>query len=391
LTGKPAFLLFEACDFVSFPPGGQLTMARHIMTAFPGDVGLVGIATDIATPVGEWHTRRIDNTEYPYFAIRHRTPAAARPLIPARITTFASLTRYREAILSLGVRCAFCQGHETLLAISRWPWRSLCFDFPGVANPLGISRYPWARPLAAVFDGIFFRALSQANVVLATADKTAIRELCGRSKGTLLPEQVHVWPTRVDTSVFRPAAQQSVRESLGIDPNAVVIVTTGRLNWVKGWPLLLEVLATGDARWHLIFVGDGEDREKLLDMARELGVISRVAVTGFQPATRVAAYIQAADVFAMASHHEGFSTSMLEALACGKPIVSTAVSSADTIIEHGINGVVVRSRHCQEFRAGLESALALHKQHVCAISLQRVPTYAVSTLRNDLNSAWPLA
>jgi glycosyltransferase involved in cell wall biosynthesis len=93
----------------------------------------------------------------------------------------------------------------------------------------------------------------------------------------------------------------------------------------------------------------------------------------------------------MASHHEGFSTSMLEALACGKPIVSTAVSSADTIVEQGINGFVVRSRNCQEFQAGLESALALHKERVREISLQRIPMYAVSTLRNDLSSAWPLA
>jgi glycosyltransferase involved in cell wall biosynthesis len=391
LTGKPAFLLFEACDFLSFPPGGQLTMARHIMAAFPGEVGLVGIATEDSAQVGEWHTRSIANVEYPYFAIRRRDPNPARPLIPARLATYLALTRHRKAILSLGVRHAFCQGHETLLAIAGWPWKSLCYDFPGVANPLAISRYPWARPLGALFDRFFFRALCRASVVLATADRTAILDMCQRSGGGLSPEQVHVWPTRVDTSIFRPAVNTGVRESLGVDPNAVLIVTTGRLNWIKGWPLLLEVLAESDARWQLIFVGDGEDREALVAMTREKGISDRVTVTGFQPPSRVAEYIQAADVFALASHQEGFSTSMLEALACGKPIVSTAVSSADTIVEEGVNGFVVRNRNCADFHDGLCRALALQKEQVLQFNLQRITAYAVNTIREDLRSAWPFA
>lgn len=390
MNEETAFLLFEACDFVGFPTGGQLTMARHIMAAFPGEVALVGIDTDGTSPIGEWHRRQVDGVEYPFFAIRRRAPTAARPLIPARVATYAALSRYRDAILSLGVRRAFCQGHETLLAISRWPWESLCYDFPGVANPLGISRYPWARPMAAMFDRLFFKALRDAHVVLATADRPAIRDMCQRSDGVLSPEQVRVWPTRVDTAVFFPSPMDVARESLKLNPNDVVIVTTGRLNWFKGWPLLLEVLREARGRWRLIFVGDGEDREKLLEMARTTGVSDRVTVTGSQSPRQVATYIQAANVFALASHHEGFSTSMLEALACGKPIVSTAVSSADTIVEQGINGFVVPSRCSQDFHAALGDALALPVDKVRTFSLQRVTAYAVNTIREDLISLWPM-
>ena len=387
---KLAFRLFEACDFVAFPAGGQLTMARHIMAAFPGEVALVGINTDRTSPVGVWRLRQIDGVEYPFFGICRRAPSATRPLIPARVATYAALARYRKAILSLGVQRAFCQGHETLLAISRWPWESLCYDFPGVANPLGISRYPWARPLSPFFDRLFFQAVRHAHVVLATADARAIREMCQRSAGVLSSDQVQAWPTRVDTSVFFPASMRSARESLGLNTNDVVIVTTGRLNWFKGWPLLLEVLREGCRRWRLIFVGDGEDRDKLLEMARATGVSDRVTVTGTQTPLRVATYIQAANVFALASHHEGFSTSMLEALACGTPIVSTAVSSADTIIAHGVNGFVVHSRCSRDFRAALGDALALRVEHVRAFNLQQVATYAVNTIHKDLTAVWPM-
>jgi glycosyltransferase involved in cell wall biosynthesis len=379
-----SFLLFEACDFVAFPAGGQLTMARHIMSAFAGEVALVGIDTDGSTPIGAWSTRRIDGVDYPYFAIRRRTPSAARPLVPVRIATYAALKRHRRGILSLGVRRAFCQGHETLLAIAGWPWESLAYDFPGAANPLGISRYPWARPLAAAFDRVFFRALKRADVVLATADKAAIEALCDRSGGRLKPDHVTVWPTRVDTTIFHPGDAIAARRATGLPLEKVLIVTSGRLNWVKGWPLLLEALAGSDPGWHLVFVGDGEDRAALLARAAALGVASRVTVTGFKSPGDVARHLQAADVFAMASHHEGFSTSMLEALACGKPIVATAVSSATTIVDDGQTGCIVGSREPRDFAQALGRALALDAVAVRSRCADRMGDYATANVRDDL-------
>jgi glycosyltransferase involved in cell wall biosynthesis len=244
--------------------------------------------------------------------------------------------------------------------------------------------------MASMFDRSFFRAIRRADVVLATADRPAIEEMCQRSAGVLAPEHVRVWPTRVDTSVFCPAVMHDARTKLKLNPHDVVIVTTGRINWFKGWSLLLESLRVGGQRWKLIFVGDGEDREKLLEVARTTGVSDRVAVTGSQSPRQVATYIQAANVFVLASHHEGFSTSMLEALACGKPIVSTAVSSADTIIEQGVNGFVVSSRCSHDFHAAIGDALALSEDHVRAFNTQRVAAYAIDAVRKDLISVWPM-
>jgi glycosyltransferase involved in cell wall biosynthesis len=365
-------------------------MARHIMMAFAGDVALVGIDTDGTAPVGAWSTRRIDGIDYPFFAIRRRTPSASRPLVPARIATYAALLRHRSKILSLGVRRAFCQGHETLLAIAGWPWQSLAYDFPGVANPLGISRYPWARSLGSAFDRLFFRALTRADVVLATADAAAIAAMCERSGGLLAPHDVGMWPTRVDTDVFKPGDALTARKAAGLPSDKLLIVTSGRLNWVKGWPLLLEALVDSDPRWHLVFVGDGEDRAALLARATDMGLAARITVTGFQPPPGVARCIQAADVFAMASYHEGFSTSMLEALACGKPIVSTAVSSASTIVDHGRTGYVVPSRDASVFRDALRKALALDSAQVRDSCADRVPAYALANVRRDLCRVWPV-
>ncbi len=383
------FLLFEASDFVSFPAGGQLTMARHIMAALPDEVALVGVDTDRSIPIGSWQTKVVDGVAYPFFAIRHVTPSRRRPWIPARLSTFAALKRHREGILASGIRHALCQGHETLLAISRWPWESLCYDFPGVANPLAISRYPWARPLAAAFDFVFFRALRHADAVLATADGAAISEMADRSSGCVDAARVTVWPTRVDTRIFHPGEIAAARRATGLPADAAVLVTTGRVNWFKGWPLLLDCLARGDSAWRLVFVGDGEDRDSLLGRARSMGLQDRVVVTGFRSPREVADYIRAADVFVMASFHEGFSTAMLEALACGKPIVSTAVSSATTIIDEGATGHVVPEREPLVYSNAVRLAMAMPPEDVAARSMSRVGDYATANIRADLLRAWP--
>jgi glycosyltransferase involved in cell wall biosynthesis len=121
-----------------------------------------------------------------------------------------------------------------------------------------------------------------------------------------------------------------------------------------------------------------------------MGIAARITVTGFQPPPGVARCIQAADVFAMASHHEGFSTSMLEALACGKPIVSTAVSSASTIVDDGQTGYVVPSRDASVFRDALRKALALDSAQVRDSCDDRVPAYALANVRRDLCRVWPV-
>ena len=166
-------------------------------------------------------------------------------------------------------------------------------------------------------------------------------------------------------------------------------MTTGRVNWVKGWPLLLDCLAQGDVAWQLVFVGDGEDSHALLARARAMGLQDRVVVTGFRSPGEVADYIRAADVFVMASFHEGFSTAMIEALACGAPIVSTDVSSATTIIDNGVTGHVISGRDAGDYARAVRSALAMPRDEVTEHSLRRVGDYATANIRRDLIRVWP--
>lgn len=383
------FLLIEGCNFEDYPVGGQLSFAKQMMTAFGNRAALVGISTD-DTPTGRWVQKDFGGVEYCYFAMAKRVPSGRRPLIPGRLSNYWNVWRHRREILSLGVGKAFVQAAEALMVVSNWGLESLCYRFPGVQNPLLAPRYAYGRMLANVFDRKLFAALRRADVILASADEEAIAGLVERSRGSLSRERILQFPTRVDTDQFHPVPILEARAELGILTPGPVLVSVGRINLHKGWRLLLESLALllrthVDAR--LFFVGDGEDRSELEEAAARQGLAGQVAVTGFLPALQVAAYVNAADVFLVGSEKEGWSLAMLEALACGKAIVSTPVSGAREMISHGQNGIVVDRRTPEAMVDAIEKCLRL--PDATAVSLGMADKYAVKNLCRDILAVWP--
>jgi glycosyltransferase involved in cell wall biosynthesis len=124
-------------------------------------------------------------------------------------------------------------------------------------------------------------------------------------------------------------------------PRGARIVTVGSMKAVKNQPLLLRAFAQLDfPNARLMFVGDGAEREALLSLAEELGVADRVILAGFQPDPTP--FYKTADLFVLSSDYEGFGNVIVEALACGTPVVSTdCPSGPGEILDHGRFGRLV--------------------------------------------------
>jgi len=378
----------EGCDFESFPAGGQLSVARSLIKFFGDSLALVGMSSR-DEPVGQWFRKEIQGTSYWFFPVCRRNVSAKKPFIPARLTFYLGLQRYRRRILSLGCRYALTQAPEVLLPVSRWGLESLCYMFPGVENPLRISRYRLARKLCPLFDRLLFSALDRVSVILACADENAIGRFVASSKGRIARERIVQVPTCVDLAEFRPVSIQESRARLGIPCNSSVFVTSGRIGRFKGWELLLDAFAVFQRKFPdslLIFVGDGEDRPlvEAAIAARELG--SRVKITGFERPSEVSCYLNAADVVLFGSLAEGWSVAMLEALACGKPIVSTPVSGVNEMIIPRKNGFVVQTRDPAEYANAMESALTL--RDVEGFSTAIADRFSLTRLGERLGRLW---
>jgi len=336
-------------------------MSRSLMKLFGNRLALVGM-TRGEDPIGQWTKKQISGVPYWFFPVSSKKLSARKPFVPARLEFYVALKRYRREILSLGSKSAFTQCPEALLAVSPWNWDSLCFWFPGVESPLKASRYRFARPLFRWFDSTVFRALEGVEVILAAADEAAINNLVLRSRGRLSRERIHQVPTCVDTTEFHPDSIADARAALGIPLHSRVFVNSGRIGRLKGWELLVDAFEDylkTDPDALLYFAGDGEDRPPLEKRIAERNLQANIKITGFLKRPEIVSYLNAADAVVFGSFVEGWSVSMLEALACGKAIVSTGVSGIDSMVVPGENGFVVNSRDPAKFSEAMRNAVAL--------------------------------
>ena len=134
-------------------------------------------------------------------------------------------------------------------------------------------------------------------------------------------------PNGVDVDRFVPSGR-TVRS------NGANICFVGRIERQKGLDHLLRafsVMRTGIGDVHLSIVGEGQQRESLEKLAHNLKLEERVTFTG--PTRDVLAYYQAALVFVLPSLSEGMSSSLLEAMSCGLPVVVTAVGGNREMVE----------------------------------------------------------
>jgi glycosyltransferase involved in cell wall biosynthesis len=223
---------------------------------------------------------------------------------------------------------------------------------------------------------------------IGAGDSTLVERL--RSIESISRCRIEALPTRVNLDRFFPEPQCAARDRARLARDRRVLVALGRLSWIKGWDLLLRAVAflrRTDPGILLVFVGDGEDRDKITAEARAQGVADNIRITGFVPQESVRTFLNAADVCVVGSYSEGWSVAMLEALACGKPMVSTRVSGSRDMIAEGLNGFVVEGRDPETYAAAVRKALSLRDaEHV---SRKIAARYSLAGLAGELRAKWP--
>lgn len=225
-----------------------------------------------------------------------------------------------------------------------FPWNTMAIAYrpllergPSVISCRGtqINVTPHNPERAAIRDGLAdtFRRASAVHCVSA-----AIRDEA--TQYGLEPDKAVVIHPAVDPDVFRPAAHMPSGGPLRV-------VTTGGLLWGKGYEYaLLAIRALLDRGVAVRFdvIGGGEERQRLLYTIHDLGLQDHVIAHGPLPPEGVLRLLQAADVFLLTSLSEGLSNAVLEAMACGLPVITTAVGGMPEAISDGAEGFLVPAR-----------------------------------------------
>ena len=171
------------------------------------------------------------------------------------------------------------------------------------------------------------------------------------------PAKIVSVPTGIDLGTFRPGDRAAARERLGLPKDADIIGIVATLRSWKGHRFLFEAFAKLDGpESFLVVVGDGPQRKALEALAESLGIAGRLRFTGNQ--AEVAPWMAAFDVFALPSFaNEGVPQALMQAMACGLPVVTTPVGSIGEIVTDGETGVMVTPQDGESLRVAIESLL----------------------------------
>jgi glycosyltransferase involved in cell wall biosynthesis len=154
---------------------------------------------------------------------------------------------------------------------------------------------------------------------------------------------------------FAPAS----RAELGLEPNAIYVITVGRLVRRKNLASLISALhRLGRDDVHLLVVGDGPEQGGLAEQARALGIDRRVHFRGFVPEELKHQLLAASDIFALPSLHEAFGIVYLEAMHCGLPVIAARPGGHEDYITDGRTGFLVPKEDGEALRHALERLVA---------------------------------
>ena len=241
--------------------------------------------------------------------------------------------------------------------------------YPHGAIAARLERIPVVWQLLSTFAPFPVRcAMMPAILGLSNVVMTTGRGVANAHPGTsLLGKRLVPFFPPVDTNEFRPDSARGIkaREEFQVPKGALLVGTVGNFNRQKGHDILVHAASQvcqelPGAYFRIL----GEEtrsqasfyNEKVMAAANQLGLLKDGRLKFIEPGSRIAELLPAFDLFVMTSRAEGVPTSILEAMACGLPVVATRVGAVGEVVEEGETGCLIPPHNS---RAAARAILAL--------------------------------
>lgn len=191
--------------------------------------------------------------------------------------------------------------------------------------------------------------LPRTMIIWAAKNAASVVTVCQALRNELIAlgvnaEKISSFRNGVDLEVFYPKDRVQSKEMLGL--NRPTILSVGNLIELKGHHLVIEAMLDLP-EYELLIVGDGVERAKLQKLAADLNVSDRVTFMGSVPHNQLAAIYGAADLLVLASSREGWANVLLEAMACGTPVIATDVWGTSEVVTAPAAGILIKERSTQ--------------------------------------------
>lgn len=329
MTANSPIVVIDHLDPECLVPSGIDTIV-HDLVRFAQDreIRIVGITTAPYAALGVWTTIEIAGREVLFLPVARFDRRAARKLIPHSVRFILGLLRHRHTIKSQSSQADIHThrletGRAVLLLRIGHPVQ---FIHNAAANLTGANSESAWRLFAWLYRGLEDSAVRHSRALVV------FNRLEAQRLEPLAPGRCIAARTWFDPDVFFPLSDATQRDT----SDRLEIAWVGRLEEQKNPLLAIDVanaLRARSYKFRLILVGDGSLREKVQDQIREQGLGPQVEVAGALSRDQVAETLRRSSLLLMTSHYEGSPTALVEALACGTPVIATIQSDQDGLLD----------------------------------------------------------
>lgn len=264
--------------------------------------------------------------------------------IPMRLKVLMYYIRYRKQILNSGVEVLYVQMPECCLPfLNNSKAIPVIYQKHGSANPVSRSKFFYGRSIVfqKFFELVLQRIYKKAQWII-TIDRLTFQksiEIGAKNRTSLLMNAV-------DIEKFYPdnVLRRHTRKRFGLSQDDIAIIFVGRIEKTKGPGRLLDCipfLIEEKRPFHIFFAGEGNYKPYLEKCVLTKNYDPNVTFLGHVPHEKLSSYYNMADILVLPSETEGVPMVILEALACGTPVVASNVGGIPDIIVDGINGMVI--------------------------------------------------
>lgn len=283
-----------------------------------------------------------------YYALASR--GVGLPWYPQMRIYWPHVQRLRRLLRDDGTDVLHITTPGPMCLAARWLWRRSALPMVGSYHThLGdyVTTYSGSGALGRGLESYMRWLYGPCRTVLVPSEATRRRlEDCGYPAPRL-----QVWSRGVELSCFTPSARSTaLRASWGVDDRRPAILYAGRLSSEKGlalFPAIQRALRRRHLDHRLVFVGDGPMRATLQAHCPE------AVFLGSLPPSEVARAMASADVFVFPSATDSLGNVVLEAQACGLPVLVTDQGGPQEHMQHGRTGWVCRAEDAESFVARL--------------------------------------
>jgi glycosyltransferase involved in cell wall biosynthesis len=249
----------------------------------------------------------------------------ALPALKLAITVFKPDIVHAHYATSYGLLGALSRFHPYVISV----WGSDVYDFPRKS---------------ILHKNILKRNLKKADCIMSTSHSMA------KETAKYTNKKIEITPFGIDLNEFKPQKVKSV-----FNESDIVVGTVKALEPKYGINYLIEAFDILQKRHSqlplkLLIVGGGSQLAELTKLCEEKGITDKVKFAGRVPHDQVPIYHNMLDVYVALSvdDSESFGVAVIEAMACGKPVVVSDVSGFVEVVENNVSGIIVPRRNAEE-------------------------------------------